>query len=239
MADVRLKQNIFQRFGAHEAQKIEIRETLKLRGDIEVGAGIHQKNSGIHKVSLSFLFAGTHAGQKAALRSEVDAGARQTNGLAVPETEMAAGKIRQIHDGIEAARAPIARVGIPGRIKRGNPIANPVAIEGKFRRRHLGVYGDAAPGDGVKRILADRLIKRVRQIELFDVAAAKPAEITHANAMSNRANTLMDDITDRCGAHQETIVVVVDAGIVLIPRSDEFRGVAGKEKVLQVDVAEN
>src|SRR5208337_1126684 len=78
----------------------------------------------------------------------------------VPETEEAAGKIWQIHDGIEAAGAAIARVGIPGGIERGNAVANPIAIEGEFRGGHLRVHRNATPGDRIKSVLTGRLIKR-------------------------------------------------------------------------------
>ena len=82
-------------------------------------------------------------------------------------------------------------------------------------------------------------IKRMCEIQPLDVAAAQPAEIADANAVRNRADTLIDDISDRRRPHQETVVVVMDAGIVFVPRANKFRGVTGKEKILNVDIAED
>src|SRR5208283_3440789 len=238
VADVRLKEHVFQRLGAHEAQEIEVREALELRRDHEIRARVHQENSGIHEIRLTFFLAGTHAGQQAAFGGQQDAGTRQTNGFTVPETKQTAGKIRQIVDGIETTGAAIARVAIAGGIKRRNAVADPVAIQRKFRGGHLRIYSDGAPGDGIECVFANRLVEGVGEVQTLDVAAAQPAEITDANAMRNRSNTLINNISDGRGAHQETIVVVMDAGIVLVPSGDEFRSVAGEKEILQIDIAE-
>src|SRR6266576_3392083 len=81
----------------------------------------------------------------------------------------------------------------------------------------------------------------MREIEAADVAVAEPAEIADANALEDRAGAgiLVDDIADVRGANEKAVVVIVKAGIVFVPGGDEFRGVAGKKEVLQVDVAEN
>src|SRR5437870_2113710 len=80
----------------------------------------------------------------------------------------------------------------------------------------------------------------MREIEAADVAVAEPAEITDANILEDRAGAgvLVDDITDGRGANEKAVVVIVEAGIVFVPGGDEFRGVAGKNEVLQVHVAE-
>jgi len=80
----------------------------------------------------------------------------------------------------------------------------------------------------------------MREIEAADVAVAEPAEIADANTLEDRAGAgiLVDDIADGRGANEKAVVVIVKAGIVFVPGGDEFRGVAGKKEVLQVDVAE-
>src|SRR5271168_3894502 len=59
--------------------------------------------------------------------------------------------------------------------------------------------------------------------------------------MGERAapRTLVDDRADGRGAHEKTVVVVMNAGIILVPRADKFGGVTGKEKVLKIDVSQN
>ena len=49
---------------------------------------------------------------------------------------------------------------------------------------------------------------------------------------------MVDDIADGRGANEKAVVVIVEAGIVFVPGGDEFRGVTGKNEVLQVHVAE-
>jgi len=53
------------------------------------------------------------------------------------------------------------------------------------------------------------------------------------------SDALDDDVTDGGGPHEEAVVVVMDAGVVFVECADEFGGVAGKEKVLDVEVAED
>src|SRR5262249_28734391 len=58
VADGRLKQKKLQRLGVFETQKIEIRETAELGRNLEVCTCVREKDSGIHEISLAFLFAG-------------------------------------------------------------------------------------------------------------------------------------------------------------------------------------
>ncbi len=80
----------------------------------------------------------------------------------------------------------------------------------------------------------------MREIEAVDVAVAEPAEIADADAVEDRARAwiLVDDIADGRGTDEEAIVIIVQAGIILVPRRDELRGVAGGKKVLKIDIAE-
>jgi hypothetical protein len=113
-------------------------------------------------------------------------------------------------------------------------------VVGKFGGGELGVDGYGAAGDGVEGVFANGLIEGVREIQAADVTAAEPAEIADADAVRDRAGTgiLVDDVTDRGGAHEEAVVVVVDAAVVFAPGDDKFGGVAGKEKILEIDIGE-
>src|SRR5207302_7918940 len=70
VADGRLKQDILQWFGAFEAQKVCVGESFELRSDVEIRAGIEQQNSGIDKVGLAFILAGTQRWYQAARSGE-------------------------------------------------------------------------------------------------------------------------------------------------------------------------
>ena len=97
------------------------------------------------------------------------------------------------------------------------------------------------PGDGIESVFADGLIKSVRKIDAANVAAAKPAKIADANAVRERtaSGALIDDIANRCGANEKAVVVVVNARIIFVPRTNEFRGVTGKEKILKIDISQH
>src|SRR5262249_58877833 len=81
----------------------------------------------------------------------------------------------------------------------------------------------------------------MRDVDAMDMPAAEPADVADAQAVRDRSGTgiLVDDVPDGRRPDQKTVVVIVDGGIVLVPGSDEFRGVTGKEEILQVDVAEH
>ena len=236
----RLKEEEFERLGAFETEKVEIRKAPQLGGDIEVGAGVGQEDAGVDEIRLPFLLAGAKRRNEAAGRGEKNAGAEKANGFAIPEAEEAAGKIGEIDDGVKAVGAAIARIGVAGSVKGGDAVAHPILIVGNLGGGHLRVDSDAASGDGIESILTEGLIEGVREIEAMDVAAAEPAEIADANAVEDRAGAriLVDDIADGRGANQEAVVVIVKAGIVFVPGGDEFRGVTGKKEILEICIAE-
>jgi len=68
--------------------------------------------------------------------------------------------------------------------KRGNGSS---PCRRNFSGSHLRIHGDAACGNGVECVLADRLVEGMREIEAMDVTAAKPAEIADANAREEAA----------------------------------------------------
>ena len=58
VADVGLEQEVFEGLGALEAKEVDIGETLELGSDVEVGAGVGEKDSRIDEFGLAFVFAG-------------------------------------------------------------------------------------------------------------------------------------------------------------------------------------
>src|SRR5580692_6233176 len=241
VANRRFKQNVFKRLGALKTQVIEIREALQLRRDVKIRAGICKKDSRIDEIRLALFFARTKRRNQASVRRQLNAGAQKTDVFTIPETENPTSKVRQIVNRIETARAPIARIRVAGSIKSRGAIPNPVMIVGDLDGRHLRIHRDAPPGDRIERILADGLIKRVRQIDAPNVPAAQPAEIANANTVRQRtaAWTLIDHVAHWRWPHKKTVIVVVHARIILVPSSDEFRGVTWEEKVLQIDVRQH
>src|SRR5215471_861098 len=107
MMNRRLKQQKLQWFCALESQVIEIRKTFQLWSDIKIRAGVRKKNSRVHEIGLALFFAGTQGRNQASRRREQHARAQQSNPFSIPEAEKSARKIRQVHDVIKTARAPI------------------------------------------------------------------------------------------------------------------------------------
>ena len=101
-------------------------------------------------------------------------------------------------------------------------------IVGKLSGGHLCVDGNTLARNGIEGIFADRLEKRVRQIDALDVAAAKPAEIADTNAVKNRADAgiLIDDVAHGRRTDEETVVVVMEAAVVFVVGDEKFGGVA-------------
>jgi len=116
--------------------------------------------------------------------------------------------------------------------KRGHAVSESILVVGNFSGSHLRIHRDALARIRIEGVLAESLIKRVRQIDPANMSAAEPPEVTNANAMKNRAcpGILIDDVADRRRANQKSVGVIVKTGIVLIPGDDEFRRVAGKKK---------
>src|SRR4029077_10405946 len=109
------------------------------RRDIEIGADIREKNSGVHEIGLAFVFARTQIGKKAVARIKRDARARQPNALTIPQAEDSAGEFWKIIDGIKSARVAARRICRPGSIKERAFQPEPVSIYRHFKRRHLRI----------------------------------------------------------------------------------------------------
>src|SRR5215831_19672543 len=54
-----------------------------------------------------------------------------------------------------------------------------------------------------------------------------------------RAGILIDDVCDWRGPHQESVIVVVQVPIILVPGAQEFRGVSREKEILDVNVAQH
>src|SRR5579862_1207809 len=123
--DRRLKKEKFEWLRMLELEKVHVCETLQFWSDIEVSAGVGQKNSGIDEICLALLFVGAKGRDEASGSGEKDAGSRESNCRAIPEAEDAPGKRRQINDRVETSGVRIARIGVAGSIKGGDTIADP------------------------------------------------------------------------------------------------------------------
>src|SRR5437016_3033321 len=238
--DRRLEEEVFERLGAFKTEKVEIGKAPQLGGDFEVAATVGQEDSGVDEIGLTLFFACAERRNKAAGGGEENTRAEKANGFAIPEAEDAAREIGEVDDGVEAAGAGIAGIAVPRSIESGDAVADPVPVIGNFRGGQRGVDGDASSGNRVESVLTNGLIEGVREIEAMNVAAAEPSEIGDARSEEDRASsrTLVDDIADGRGANKKAVVVIVEAGIVFVPGGHEFRGVAGKKEVLEIDVAE-
>src|SRR6266481_4002069 len=234
MADGGLEKQKLQRFGAFEPEKIEVCKASQFGSDLEIRSGVSKENARVNKIGLAFLFARPKRGNEAARCGEKNAGAEKSNAFPIPKAEKPAGKVRKIHDGIEAARARIAWIRIARSVKPGHAVADPILVIGDFSGRHLRIDRDALARNRIESVLAESLIKRVRHIDPANVSAAEPAEVTNANAMKNRARPgiLINHVADRRRADQKTVVVIMHAGIILIPGGDEFRRIAGEKEIL-------
>ncbi len=82
--DGRLEEKEFERLGAFEAEKVEIREAPQLGSDIELGAGVGQENARVDEIGLTFFFAGAKRGNQATGRGEKNAGTEKANGRRMP-----------------------------------------------------------------------------------------------------------------------------------------------------------
>src|SRR5215470_635240 len=99
---------------------------------------------------LSFVLAGTHRGNQAAGCGEQHSGAGEAKSFAVPEAELASCERIEIEDGIKTPSPAVTRTGIAAGVKRGNSIAQPVAIVGNFGGGELGIHRDRAAGDRIE-----------------------------------------------------------------------------------------
>ena len=85
MADVILKENVFERFRAMKAQIVDVEDGLDALRDININSGVVNKDSGIDEVRLSLSLAAAQTRQDAVGLNEADASLRQSDALPIPE----------------------------------------------------------------------------------------------------------------------------------------------------------
>src|SRR6266852_1329273 len=101
-----------------KAHVVHIGHGANLGREIEIGAGIHEKNSRIHEVGLAFFFVGAQIRQKAIRRNQGDAGSGETDAFTIEEAENTTSKRLRFTDGIKAARCAVSRIAISGSEER-------------------------------------------------------------------------------------------------------------------------
>ena len=148
------------------------------------------------------------------------------------ETEEAAGEVRIVEDGVEAARRSVAGIFVAGRVEERDPVAQPVLIERQLHRRHLRVDIRAASRDLVEIVVAQHLIERVRDVQLAEVAVAGQPVIISANRMRRHQS-------DGRRPHQEIIGVVLERRIVFVVMEAGLNRVAGLDEILPVNIGDH
>src|SRR5579871_109437 len=99
--DVVLKKQELQRLGVDEADEIHIQESAEFGGDIDVGAGVDEGDSGVYEIGLAFDFTGAETGDEASALDQADAGAGEADAFAIPERKKSACEIGIVKDRVE------------------------------------------------------------------------------------------------------------------------------------------
>ncbi len=238
VTDRRLKQDLLEGLGTFEPQVVDVYKPAQFRRDIEIRTDVREKNTWIHKIGLAFVFARTQVGQKTVARIERDARSCQPNAFAIPQAEDSAREFWEIIDGIKSARVTTRRIRRPGSVKERTLQPEPVAIHRDFERGHLRVDRHRPPRDGVKAVIAQRLIKSMREIYRPDVAIAGPTDVRGMNAVRLNHTTRKHFANGR-RAHEKTVVVVVDGGIVFVVVNAQLRGVTLEQKILAKHIGDD
>ena len=106
--NARLEQQDLQRLGAVKLKIVRVYESAQLGCHIEISARIEYINPWIYKIRLAFFLIAAQADQQAPGIGERNSRAGQANALLVEEAESSSGKVRFIHNGVEAARGRTA-----------------------------------------------------------------------------------------------------------------------------------
>ena len=159
----------------------------------------------------------------------------------IPKAERPTGKVCVIDDGVEAVRRAAARgtkpVGAIARSKEERSvIANPILGDRQLERSHLRVDVDRPAGNRIEGIVAERLVKRIADIDALDVAVSGPAQIVGANAVLD--DIPVNDVADWRRPDQEAVIVVVQTGIVAVVVEAEFGGVALGQEILNIKIGD-
>src|SRR6266436_6035477 len=146
MADGGLEKQKLQRFGAFEAEKIEVCKPSQFGSDIEIRARVGEEDARVDKIRLAFFFARPKRWNEASGCSQKNAGPEKANAFTIPKAEKPARKMWKIHDRIEPTGAPIAWIRIARSVKRRSAVAEPILVIGNFGGSHLRIHRDALAG---------------------------------------------------------------------------------------------
>ena len=172
-------QQFFERRRVVEAQIVDIDHSLELLSQFRVVSDVVEIQTGIHKVSLTFTFAGVQAGEQRSAALEARQRIARTEALAHPIAELSAREIGIVKDRIEAAGLVIECVVIAGRIEVRVAEAHPVQIIRCFRSVHICIDGQALAGKIIVRVCAHGVIELVGDVPAADVTVAARADIVY------------------------------------------------------------
>ena len=130
--------------------------------------------------------------------------------FAVPEAENSSGKGGIVDDGVESGRAAIARISVARSDRTRRLCSATQSLSSETSAAAIcALMVTGAPGDGIQAVGAERLIKRVIHVDAAEMAVAGPAEIGGANFVRLKN-------ADGRGPHEKSVVVVMDARVVLV-----------------------
>ena len=198
--------------------------------DFEVDADIVKLQPGIHEVCLRLkLVAGPQVGIDA--QEVLEVGTEQFDLLADPEAELTPGKLRVVDDAVEPAPLVIVDVvvarGVEGRRAKSNPVGGIGEFDGSHRRPDI----DGLECLRVERVVADHVVERTRDVELVDVTVVGEPEVAGVHFVGLGE-------PDRIGTHEKTVLVVLDAGLVVVVMKARLHRMAGPDEVLAIVVGD-
>src|SRR2546423_1929211 len=125
-----------------------------------------------------------------------------------------------------AIDVPVAR-----RVEEVCLVGEPIALVSEFQRAHLRVDIDGFSTDWVEAVASHYLIESVGYIDAADMPFAGKTEI-------RRVDGVLLEATDQRWAHQEAVVVVVLATVVIVVGEVQLCVVAVEEEVLAREICQ-
>src|SRR5438105_15674604 len=110
MSNVRLKQNVFERFVAMKTHLVHVKDCFQSLGYFHVDSGVVNEDPGIDEVGLAFDLAAAKRRQNAVRLNQASPGLGQPDSISIPKRELAANKIRIIEDRVKARRLCVRRI---------------------------------------------------------------------------------------------------------------------------------
>ena len=129
-------------------QEVDVVDHPQSGRQLEVHSAVDQEQAGVDEIALPLGLARTEIRNQALAVDQVNA--EQLDCLALPVTEIAAGKVRVVQDRIETGGMLVIGVVVAGRPEELGAEADPVAVVGEFHGGHLGVDVLVLVGQGVE-----------------------------------------------------------------------------------------